>query len=50
MTMTAHDETTNRFFRCQEGGSTLGVSHAAMSEVVICGIPKLSSKGVASTE
>ena len=33
----------------QEGGSSLGQSRVAMSEVQICGIPKLSSPEVAPT-
>jgi hypothetical protein len=33
----------------QPEGNSLGQSRLAMSEVQICGIPKLSSGGVAST-
>jgi hypothetical protein len=40
---------THEVSRCPEGVSSLGVSRAAMSEVQICGIPKLSSWEVAST-
>ena len=36
-----------RVFRCPEGGSSLGLSRAAMSEVQIGDIPKLNSWEVA---
>jgi hypothetical protein len=32
---------------CLQGGNSLGSSRAAMSEVQICGIPKLQRQGVA---
>ena len=34
---------------CQQGGNSLGQSRLAMSEVQICGIPKLSLQEVAPT-
>ncbi len=34
---------------CQSGGSSLGTARAAMAEVQICGIPKLSAREVALT-
>ncbi|HEX4126534.1 MAG TPA: hypothetical protein VHX67_03040 [Acidimicrobiales bacterium] len=43
--MTTHPAT----FRCHLEGNSLGESRLAVSEVRICGIPKLSSGGVAST-
>jgi hypothetical protein len=47
--MTEHNVTCNRLFRCHQGGNSLDQSLMAMSEVQICGIPKLSSGEVAST-
>ena len=47
--MTEHNVTCNRLFRCHQGGNSLDQSLMAMSEVQICGIPKLSSWEVAST-
>jgi hypothetical protein len=40
---------TNRMFRSPQGGNTLVESRCAMSEVQICGIPKLGAGEVAST-
>ena len=34
---------------CQSGGNTLATPRSAMSEVQICGIPKLSALEVAPT-
>ena len=47
--MTEHNVTCSRLFRCHQGGNSLDQSLMAMSEVQICGIPKLSSWEVAST-
>jgi hypothetical protein len=46
-TMTDENATHDRQCRSQQGGNSLGQSRLAMSEVQICGIPKLSSEGVA---
>ncbi len=48
-TMTDENVTQNRLCRSQQGGNSLGQSRLAMSEVQVCGIPKLSSEGVAPT-
>jgi hypothetical protein len=45
--MTDGNATHDRQCRSQQGGNSLGQSRLAMSEVEICGIPKLSSEGVA---
>jgi hypothetical protein len=47
--MTAHNETQIRLVRSPQEGNSLGQSRLSMSEVQICGIPKLSSEGVAPT-
>jgi hypothetical protein len=47
--MTEHNVTCSRLFRCHQGGNSLDQSLMAMSEVQICGIPKLSFGEVAST-
>ena len=47
--MTEHHATCSRLFRCHQGGNSLDQSLMAMSEVQICGIPKLSFGEVAST-
>jgi hypothetical protein len=39
----------NRMFRSLQGGSSLVEPRCAMSEVQICGIPKLDAGEVAST-
>ena len=41
--------TNGRPSLCRQGGNSLGQSPAAMAEVQICGIPKLSIQEVAST-
>jgi hypothetical protein len=43
--MTEHDMTA----RCDQEGNSLGQSRLAMSEVQVCGIPKLSIGKVAPT-
>ncbi|HXY27716.1 MAG TPA: hypothetical protein VEH82_05500 [Acidimicrobiales bacterium] len=43
------DAADGRQARCQSGGNSLGQAPAAMSEVQICGIPKLSALEVALT-
>jgi hypothetical protein len=48
-TMTEQAAMDDRFSRCQQGGNSLGRSRLAMSEVQICGIPKLSKEEVAPT-
>ena len=47
--MTEYNATCSRLFRCHQGGNSLDQSLMAMSEVQICGIPKLSSGEVVST-
>jgi hypothetical protein len=47
--MTQQSVLNDRLIFGQTGGNSLGQSRAAMSEVQICGIPKLSSLEVAST-
>jgi hypothetical protein len=47
--MTEQKVTHSRFCRRQQGGNSLGQSRVAMSEVQICGIPKLSKGEVAPT-
>jgi hypothetical protein len=47
--MTEHNATLSRGFRFDQEGNSLGQSRLAMSEVQICGIPKLRSEGVAPT-
>ncbi len=47
--MTHPSATISRASRCGQGGNFLGQSHVAMSEVTVCGIPKLSLREVAST-
>jgi hypothetical protein len=47
--MTEHNATCSRLFRCHHRGNSLGEARLAMSEVQICGIPKLSIGEVAST-
>lgn len=46
--MTHASATTTQASRCGQGGNSLRQSHAAMSEVQVCGIPKLSLREVAS--
>jgi hypothetical protein len=48
-TMTDENAMHDRLCRSRQGGNSLGQSRLAMSEVQICGIPKLSSEGVAPT-
>jgi hypothetical protein len=43
------DAATIRLVRSDEPGNSYGQARAAMSEVQICGIPKLSALGVAPT-
>ena len=40
--MTEQNATHGRLYRCRREGNSLGQSRLAMSEVQICGIPKLS--------
>ncbi len=47
--MTDDNAMQDRFCRSQQGGNSLGQSRLAMSEVQICGIPKLSNGEVAPT-
>ena len=47
--MTQHCALNARPLPGEEGGNSLGQSRVAMSEVQICGIPKLSSLEVALT-
>jgi hypothetical protein len=47
--MTQENATIHRLSRCQQGGNSLGESRVAMSEVQVCGIPKLSTLEVAPT-
>jgi hypothetical protein len=47
--MTEHNATCSRLFRCDQEGNSLGQTRLTMSEVQICGIPKLSIGEVAST-
>ena len=47
--MTQQSALNVRLVSGQEGGNSLGQSRLAMSEVQICGIPKLSSLEVAPT-
>ncbi len=47
--MTERNLTQGRLYRCQHEGNSLGQSRLAMSEVQICGIPKLSQRDVAPT-
>jgi hypothetical protein len=47
--MTQQSALQARLILSQEGGNSLGQSRVAMSEVQICGIPKLSSLEVAPT-
>jgi len=47
--MKGHDTMEGRLCRCQKEGNSLGQSRLAMSEVQICGIPKLSEGEVAPT-
>ena len=47
--MTEQNATHGRLYRCQQEGNSLGQSRLAMSEVQICGIPKLSLGEVAPT-
>ena len=47
--MTEQNATHGRFYRCRREGNSLGQSRLAMSEVQICGIPKLSLGEVAPT-
>jgi hypothetical protein len=47
--MTDENAMHGQLCRPQQGGNSLGQSRLAMSEVQICGIPKLSSGGVAPT-
>jgi len=46
---TSQSVTKGRLFLCQQGGNSLGESRVAMSEVQICGIPKLCAQEVAPT-
>ena len=48
-TTTGRLSTTGRISVCREGGNSLGQSPAALAEVQICGIPKLSIQEVAPT-
>ena len=47
--MTEQNATHGRLYRCRREGNSLGQSRLAMSEVQICGIPKLSLGEVAPT-
>jgi len=47
--MTEQNATHGRLCRCRREGNSLGQSRLAMSEVQICGIPKLSLGEVAPT-
>jgi hypothetical protein len=47
--MTDQSATHGRLCRAQQGGNSLGQSRLAMSEVQVCGIPKLDSGEVAPT-
>jgi len=47
--MTEQNATYGRLYRCQQEGNSLGESRLAMSEVQVCGIPKLSTGEVAPT-
>ena len=47
--MTEQNVTHGRLYRCRREGNSLGQSRLAMSEVQICGIPKLSLGEVAPT-
>jgi hypothetical protein len=47
--MSVQQTVTHEEARCSQGVRSLGLSHAAMSEVQIGVIPKLSSWEVAST-
>jgi hypothetical protein len=48
-TMTEKSAMHDRFSRCRQGGNSLGRSRLAMSEVQVCGIPKLSKGELAPT-
>jgi hypothetical protein len=47
--MSTHAATQSRIFRCDREGNSLGQSRLSMSEVQVCGIPKLHTGEVAST-
>jgi hypothetical protein len=47
--MKGHNTMQCRLIRTHQEGNSLGQSRAALSEVQICGIPKLSIGEVAST-
>ena len=47
--MTEHNAMFSRLFGCEREGNSLGESRLAMSEVQVCGIPKLSIGKVAPT-
>jgi hypothetical protein len=47
--MTGQNATDGRLYRSRREGNSLGQSRLAMSEVQICGIPKLSLGEVAPT-
>jgi hypothetical protein len=47
--MTEHTMACHRIFRGDQEGNSLGESRLAMSEVQVCGIPKLSLGKVAPT-
>jgi hypothetical protein len=47
--MTGQNDMHGRLCRCQQEGNSQGQSRLAMSEVQICGIPKLSKGEVATT-
>jgi hypothetical protein len=47
--MTKRAATKSRIFRCDQEGNSLGRSRLAMSEVKVCGIPKLSIGELAPT-
>jgi hypothetical protein len=47
--MTNQNAMHDRLCRSQDGGNSLGQSRLAMSEVQICGIPKLDNGEVAPT-
>jgi hypothetical protein len=47
--MTQQNAMISRLSRCHRGGNSLGLSRVAMSEVQVCGIPKLSPPEVALT-
>jgi hypothetical protein len=47
--MTEHNATLSRLLGCDQEGNSLGESRLAMSEVQVCGIPKLSIGKVAPT-